>query len=411
MDLSHFVRASAGLLVAAGVLVLGSGSPRATSQTAGSQSTPRVVAIGDVHGAADAFVQILQMTGLIDAQQKWIGGTTVFVQTGDIFDRGPGVKAALDLLMRLEDEARRAGGRVEALIGNHEAMNLLGDFRDVSEATFTSFADTRSEDRRKRAYDDYVKIAKRRGGKGDPVATRDEWMAAHPPGFVEYVDALGPRGKYGKWIRSHDVVTAVNRTAFMHAGIRPDLPGTLDDVNRVAAADIMAWDTTRAMMTQAQLVPVFCTLKEAVSAAAAEVERIAAAIKAQAPLEDYVTRDYVDRLQKLLQIDKWSLVDGEGPLWFRGYATLPETPENTAQLAALLTRLGVDRFVTAHTPMLPAGRITARFTARFFLIDTGMLSAYFKGGRASALEIQDGRITAIYTDSKTVLVDRVQGTP
>ncbi len=109
-----------------------------------------------------------------------------------------------------------------------------------------------------------------------------------------------------------------------------------------------------------------------------------------------------------MQIDKLSLVAGDGPLWFRGYAQLAETPEHESQLTALLARLGLDRFVTGHTPMLPAGRISARFTNRFFLIDTGMLSAYFKGGRASALEIQGGRLTAIYTDSKTVLVDGAQ---
>jgi hypothetical protein len=418
MKLSHLARASAAAVGIAGVIAVGSLTPVTTPHAAApqatgrvvaiGQATTRVVAIGDVHGANDGFVQILQAAGVIDGQQKWTGGATVLVQTGDVFDRGPGVRAALDLLMRLEDEARRAGGRVEALIGNHEAMNLLGDFRDVSNAAYASFADNRSEDRRKRAYDDYLKTAKRRGGKGDPVATREAWMAAHPPGFVEYVDALGPRGKYGRWIRAHKVVTTVNRTAFMHAGIRPDLPGTLDDVNKVAASDIAAWDATRATLVQAQLVPSSCTLNEAISAAAAEIERIAAAIKAQTPLEEFVTREYVDRLQWLMQIDKLSLIAGEGPLWFRGYAQLPETPENETQLTALLTRLGVDRFVTGHTPMLPAGRITSRFGNRFFLIDTGMLSTYFKGGRASALEIQGGRVTAIYGDSKTVLAGGAQ---
>jgi hypothetical protein len=405
MKVSHLARVSATLTVVVGVLALASTAAPTAMASRARQGTGRIVAIGDVHGAYDAFVQILQTAGLIDAQLKWSGGATVFIHTGDIFDRGPGVRASLDLLMRLEDEARRAGGRVEALIGNHEAMNLLGDFHDVSSETFASFADTRSEERRTRAYDDYLKIAKRRDGKGDPVQSRAEWLAAHPAGFVEYVDALGARGKYGKWIRSHKVVTTVDRTAFMHAGVRPGLPGTLDDVNRVAATDIATWDATRAMMVQAQLVSPFCTLKEAVSAAAAEVERIAAAIKAKKPLEDFVTREYVDRLQGLLQIDKSSLVDGDGPLWYRGYAQLPETPDNDALLTALLARLGLDRFVTAHTPLLPAGRITPRFNTRFTLIDTGMLSTFFKGGRASALEIRGGRLTALYVDSKTVIAD------
>jgi hypothetical protein len=65
--------------------------------------------------------------------------------------------------------------------------------------------------------------------------------------------------------------------------------------------------------------------------------------------------------------------------------------------------LNLDRFVTGHTPQLPEGRITARFNRRIFLIDTGMLSTFFKGGRASALEVQDGRVTALYADTKDVL--------
>jgi hypothetical protein len=391
-----------GLLSAAVLPLLGS-SVRGASREVTQDQAPRIVAIGDVHGAFEAFVEILQTEGLIDANQKWIGGSTVLVQTGDVFDRGARVRDALDLLIRLEGEATRAGGRVEALLGNHEVMNLLSDFRDVSPASYAAFADKRSEDRRKRAYDDYLDTAKRRSGRGDPVASRDEWMNAHPPGFVEYVEAMGPRGKYGRWLRGHKVVTSVNGIGFMHAGIRPDLPGTLDDVNRTAAKEIASWDEVRNMMVNAKLVPPFCTLREAVSAAAAEIERIAAALKAQTPLEEYVTRQYVDRLQWLMQVDKLSLLEAEGPLWFRGYAQWPETPENATQLSTLFKRLGVSRFVTGHTPMLPNGRIVSRFEQRVFLIDTGMLSAYFKG-RASALELQDGRVTAIYTDRKDVLV-------
>ena len=80
----------------------------------------RIVAVGDIHGAGTGLVQILQAAGLIDAQRKWSGGTARLVQTGDILDRGTEVREAIDLLMRLEGEARRAGGRVDALFGNHE---------------------------------------------------------------------------------------------------------------------------------------------------------------------------------------------------------------------------------------------------------------------------------------------------
>ena len=42
---------------------------------------PRIVAIGDIHGALEPFVGILRAAGLIDAQRQWIGGTATLVQT------------------------------------------------------------------------------------------------------------------------------------------------------------------------------------------------------------------------------------------------------------------------------------------------------------------------------------------
>jgi hypothetical protein len=389
---SMLLRALA-LLAATAVLV-------AAVDASSPPQPPRVVAIGDVHGAFDAFVGILQTAGVIDSSRRWSGGTTVLVQTGDVFDRGPGVRDALDLLIGLEGEARRAGGRVEALLGNHEMMNILSDLRDVSPAAFAAFADARSENRRKRAYETYARLAKQRGSKEQPAQSQAQWMAAHPPGFVEYVEALGPRGKYGRWLRGHKVVTTVAGSAFMHAGIHPEWSGTLDDVNRTAAADIMNWDRARDMMVQARLVPELCTLNEAIEAPAAEVQRIADALKAGAPPGEHVTREFVERIQALLQIGNSSLLEADGPLWFRGYAQWPETDE--PKMAALVQRFGVQRFVTGHTPSSP-GRIRMRFGGRAFLIDSGMLSTYFTGGRASALEIQDGRITAIYSDSREIL--------
>jgi hypothetical protein len=56
--------------------------------------------------------------------------------------------------------------------------------------------------------------------------------------------------------------------------------------------------------------------------------------------------------------------------------------------------------VTGHTPS-QSGRVISRFDNRFILIDTGMV---FRGGRPSAVELLEGRITAIYTDSRVPIV-------
>jgi len=50
------------------------------------------VAVGDVHGNFEGLAGILQRTGLIDENLKWIGGQAVLVQTGDLLDRGGGVR-------------------------------------------------------------------------------------------------------------------------------------------------------------------------------------------------------------------------------------------------------------------------------------------------------------------------------
>src|SRR5262245_27458863 len=101
--------------------------PRALPSVCGLETAERVVAIGDVHGAYGRFVAILREAGLIDQRERWTGGRAVFVQTGDVLDRGADSRRALDLLRKLETDAARAGGRVVPLLGNHEIMRMLGD--------------------------------------------------------------------------------------------------------------------------------------------------------------------------------------------------------------------------------------------------------------------------------------------
>jgi hypothetical protein len=363
-----------------------------------AQNDQRIVAIGDIHGAGEQFVALLRTAGLTDERDQWIGGRTHFIQTGDYLDRGDKIREILDLLMRLEGDATKAGGRADILMGNHEAMNLLYQFRDVSPQAYAAFADDRSEDRRRRAYDDYVSVMKKR--KDAAPASQDAWMAAHPPGFLEYLEAFAPRGRYGRWLRSRNVVVKDGGSIFMHAGIAPGSAKSIDDVNRNVSQDIERWDQLRETLVRAELIEPFFTFDETVDAVNAEAGRIALALEAKEPPGDHVTREFVGQLQAAAALSKSSLLDPEGPLWYRGLARLADSEE--PQIVELLKQLGADRFVTAHTPQLP-GRIVPRFSNHVFLIDTGMLTSFFKGGRPSALEIQGRQITAIYPDAREVI--------
>jgi hypothetical protein len=366
---------------------------------------PRIVVVGDIHGAGTNLAQILQAAGLIDAQRKWTGGTARLVQTGDILDRGPEVREAIDLLMRLEGEARRAGGRIDVLFGNHEGMNVLRDYRDVL-AGFERFADGRSEERRRKAFETHSEIARSAGTTLD----REAWMNIHPPGSIEYADAFGPSGKYGRWIRARRPILQIGDTIFMHAGLNPERTITIDDVNRQVEQEVRNWDELVAALERERLAAPFFTLQEIVDAAQLEIGRIGIAQKTKEPLPDYVTQEFVKRLQFLFNIDKLALVESDGPLWYRGLATLPD--DQQPAIEAMLKRYGARRIVIGHTPQLPGGKIRARFGGLVVLIDTGMLNSYFKGGQPSALELQDDRMTAIYSSGREPLVSSsAAGTP
>jgi hypothetical protein len=379
----------------------------------------RIVAIGDVHGDADAFAAILQKAGLVDDGLRWSGGGTTLVQTGDLPDRGTQVRRVFDLAMALESQAPAAGGRAIFLIGNHEAMNAIGELRDVAPEAFAAFADASSEQRREDAWRAFDRITKsRRNALTDahlqaPASfantKREDWMAAHPPGMLEYLEAFGETGQYGRWIRTHDATVAVGGIDFLHGGWNPEVaPASLAEANERVRREIGRWDALRRFLVDRKLAPPCFTFSEMLDAA--RVEIAVNSVRQQRGTGPSVSgggspppvRVPPGPLEDLQAVDTWWLVNPNGPLWFRGFATwTPE--EGTAALAKLPSEWGPLRFVVGHTVM-KTGRIATRFDGRVFLIDTGMSSVYrAAGGRPSALEIQDGRFTAITLDDRTQL--------
>jgi hypothetical protein len=104
-----------------------------------SPAPARLVAIGDLHGDLKAARATLRLAKAIDDHDGWIGGKLVVVQTGDEIDRADDDRAILELFDRLADAAQAAGGNVRPLVGNHEVMNVSGDFRYVTPAALGAF--------------------------------------------------------------------------------------------------------------------------------------------------------------------------------------------------------------------------------------------------------------------------------
>lgn len=99
--------------------------------------------VSDVHGHVEPLVAALQDAGLLDSGRAWSGGGTGLTFLGDYFDRGPDGIGVVDLIRRLQDEAAVAGGRVDAMIGNHEIL-ALGMRRFEDQSVSSGFMSRRS---------------------------------------------------------------------------------------------------------------------------------------------------------------------------------------------------------------------------------------------------------------------------
>jgi diadenosine tetraphosphatase ApaH/serine/threonine PP2A family protein phosphatase len=156
----------------------------------------RWAAVSDVHGQADLLLALLQAHGIVDAARAWAWGDGVLVVTGDVFDRGPAQLEALWALYRLAQEARAAGGRVELLLGNHEAMVLAGDLRYL--------------------HPRYHEVAARLGRSYDRLFAGDTEL--------------------GAWLRRRATVLQLGDTLFVHGGLHPSLATAVSDIAALNAA-------------------------------------------------------------------------------------------------------------------------------------------------------------------------------
>ena len=264
----------------------------------------------------------------------------------------------------------------------------MRDVRDVNPHVYASFIDGESEARRKTAYRAYRRLRMSRLSArmtaSDLRQREDEWMAAHPPGFLEYQEALGPRGQYGRWLRAKPVVIHLGDTIFLHAGIPPELAKlSLHDINQRVWRELEAFDAYRRELVERKLTLPFFTFEQILTA----VQSILYPPGSQPPVV----------VERVLNIGGWLTVRPGGPLWFRGYATWPDD-DGTAHVGRLLERYQAARFVVGHT-VPTTKRITSRLDGTVFLIDTGMLASHYRG-RASALEIHGEQLTAIYAGTR-----------
>ena len=346
----------------------------------------RVVAISDIHGAYGPMVATLQNAGVLDDELAWSGGDTHLVIVGDILDRGPESRAAMDLLMRVEDEAAIAGGKVHVLIGNHEAMNLVGDLRYVSKAEYAAFADDElAEDRDTW----FAAHAVDRAGAEPTEALRADFDRAYPIGFFAHRRAFSSNGKYGRWLSQKPVIVVINETAFVHGGLSPMIGQIgLEGVNGQLRQELADYLRNLEVLYEAgALLPTDSFYEHAVL-----LEKYRAPLSTEARV--------VDAISTVKHLNSSNIHSPDGPLWYRGNVACSELVEED-RLDFSLRAIGAKRVVIGHTPTL-GRRIMQRFDGRIYEVDTGMLSEHYAGS-GNALVMEQSRIFVINQDSEELL--------
>lgn len=148
----------------------------------------------DIEGEFGAFRSLLIANHIINTKYEWLFGNGRLVIAGDLFDRGRDVTALLWLLYKLEDEAAAKGGRVHVILGNHDIMNLSGDFRYVDKKYF-----------------DYAELMQ-----------------------SKYDSLYNENTELGRWLRSKNIIEKIGKVLVLHGGISPEINAlrlSVDSIN------------------------------------------------------------------------------------------------------------------------------------------------------------------------------------
>lgn len=139
--------------------------------------------LSDIEGEFEPFRNLLLVAKVIDKKYNWVFGKGKLIIAGDLFDRGKQVCQFLWLLYKLEVEANKKGGQVHVILGNHDIMNLSGDFRYV-EAEYMNNAKLMNE---------------------------------------TYAALYGSNTELGKWLRSKNIIEKIDGLLVLHGGISAEI--------------------------------------------------------------------------------------------------------------------------------------------------------------------------------------------
>ncbi len=155
-----------------------------------------IIALSDIESGFAAFRGFLVAHGVADRELNWTFGKGHLVLVGDFVDRGASTTQVLWAIYKLEHSARKAGGNVHFVLGNHEIKSLQGNYQSAAHTYF------------------YI---------------------AGMLGKQQY-QLFDDNALLGRWLASKNVLEIVNGVAFVHGGLHPDIARhklSVDEINRI----------------------------------------------------------------------------------------------------------------------------------------------------------------------------------
>jgi len=267
----------------------------------------RIIVLGDVHGDAENTQKSLKLANVIDDDNNWIANPpdTHVVQLGDQIDRCRPNKSydcsnpeatiedeASDIKLLyyftdLDEKARKQGGRVISLLGNHEIMNAQGIMDYVSYKNRIELNNTEIDG----------KIIK------DGLEARKLYFK---PG--------GIMAKHLACTRQSCVV--IGSCVFAHAGILKELAVSLEDVNDAVRKWLLGYIThkhIKEILNSTEVSPFW--------------PRILGQIPPGVTLEDKRCAEHVAPLLKSLQIGH--IIIGHTPQFYEHQQGINSTCDST----------------------------------------------------------------------------------
>ncbi|WP_407490328.1 metallophosphoesterase [Elizabethkingia anophelis] len=179
----------------------------------------KMLVLSDIEGEFDALRELLLANKVINKKYEWTFGDGHLVICGDLFDRGTEVPATMWLLYKLEEEAKLKGGYVHTILGNHDIMNLAGNFKYVDQKYFLNAEKLN----------------------------------------LSYADLYSEKTELGRWLRSKNLIEKIGDNLCMHGGISPDVNNlglTIEKLNEIARPYI-GWKNLKNTVTDATILKIF----------------------------------------------------------------------------------------------------------------------------------------------------------